>query len=61
MIPVCFEETGIVVVLNCFGKKNFVYASIAGMIREPGFYDIALRTPSPMIINLKILFGCYRK
>ena len=37
MISDCFEETGIFVVLNCSGRKNLTYASIAGIIRESGF------------------------
>ena len=49
MISVYFQETGIVVVLKCFGKKNLIYASIPGIIREcvflrhccehTGYYD----------------------
>ena len=37
VILVYFEKTGIVVFLNYFKRKNLVYASIAGIIRESGF------------------------
>ena len=37
-----FYETGIIMVLNCFGRKNEVYASTAGIARECGFYIIAV-------------------
>ena len=44
MVSVYFEETVIVVVLNGFGKKNLVYASIAGIIRESVFCDMKIAT-----------------
>ena len=36
----------------CFGKQNQVYASIAGIIKESSPYDMALRIPATIIINL---------
>jgi len=51
MIPDYFSETGIVVVLNCFGKKNLVYASISRIVNESAFYDIVVKKPTTMIKN----------
>ena len=39
-------------VLNCFGRKNQVYASIVGITRKFGFYVIAVKTMATMIIKL---------
>ena len=55
MISIYFEETGIIVLLKCFGGKNLFYANIAGIIRGTRFYDIAVQIPATMIINLLIL------
>ena len=46
-----FSETDIVKVLYCFESKNLVYASIAGIIRESDFYDIAVKIPATIVIN----------
>ena len=48
-------------VLNYFGKKNLVYASIAGIIRESGFCDIAVKIPATMIINLHTFIWLLQK
>jgi hypothetical protein len=40
------------VALKCFGKKNLVYASIAGIVKESSFYDIVVKILAALIINL---------
>jgi hypothetical protein len=43
------------VVLNGFWRKNLVYTSTAGTIRETSFYEIAVKIPPTMIIKLQVL------
>ena len=61
MIGKNLNETGIIVALNCFGRKNQVYASTVGITREFCFYVIAVKTMITMIKSLLILFDRYKK
>ena len=56
-----FYKTGIVVVSDCFGRKNQVYTSIVGIIRESGSYDIAVKTMATTIMNLLDLIWLLQK
>ena len=49
-----FLKDGHCLFFYCFGRKNLVYVSIARIIRGSGFYDIAMKIPTTLVINLLI-------